>query len=283
MFGFLPKSVGVSRELMVATLVIVGPPSLECQLPARMFEFPCTISFQRCFLVTVFCLMDSRLHALNAQRAALNGAIKTTRKDLAKVAKRKPEDGHVGRVVSLSIRLAHVIWIMYSLSADPSLAVLNVLRGAGRRRRWSDSTDAELLAMAETSFLDADVAQVSALIDEENPADPRAMLIARRRLAEEKCYLWARSLNLEKGAAPSTVALLRRAKQEQDMLPAAIFAVTSKGRPSLKARRWAQKWRARWHARLGTLRVRETLPVSERRDKVRHFFANAYVSPYICW
>ena len=37
-------------------------------------------------------------------------------------------------------------------------------------------------------------------------------------------------------------------------------AVTRSGNPTHGARKWAASWRARWAVRLGTLRVRETIP-----------------------
>ena len=217
--------------------------------------------------------MVSRLHALRYQRSTLSKAIKATKRDVVRKTKHTLGDGAVSRGVRLTSRLAHVVWIMYSLTADPSLAVLNVLRGAGRTQRWSDVNDEELLNIAENSFSDADLSYVSACADTDNPQDPEAMCIAQRRLAELRLFQWVRNLNVKGGTAPSTVALLRRAKQDVNMLPDAIFDAHSTGRPGLKARNWVQKWRARWHARLGNLRGCEKMHVDDMRKKVLVFLS----------
>lgn len=174
----------------------------------------------------------------------------------------------LGRAWQLTARLAHVIWIMYSLAADPSAAVLNFLRRAGGKRRWPNVSDESLLEIAERSFLDADQSHVLALSNVERPADAQALRAAKRLLAEMRIFQWCEALNLQKGAAPSTVSLLHRAQQDYDALPAAIFALTSTGRPAVTARVWAQRWRTRWGARVGTLRVSETLSIDEMRHKV---------------
>ena len=161
---------------------------------------------------------------------------------------------------------------MYWLSADPSLAVLNVLRTAGSRPRWSGATDRELLDAAVRSLLDAELLDVAAVVDEDHPSDRVAMRIARRRLAEMRLFLWAQDLNLNRGAAPSTVALLRRAREEGDTLPAAVHSMTATGRPATHARKWAQQWRARWQVKIGVIRARENAPASEMRRKVRVLF-----------
>ena len=37
-----------------------------------------------------------------------------------------------------------------------------------------------------------------------------------------------------------------------------------------KARKWMQRWRARWAAKMGTIRLREELPLGEARDNAGH-------------
>ena len=209
------------------------------------------------------------MHVLREQCTTLSGAIKITRKALGAMSKQQKGVGTNRGALQLTSRLTRLVWIMYGLCADPSLAVLNVLRAAGRSSQWGSATDAELLEIAENIFLGADLLEVAALTDAENPKDPHALRFAQRRLAEARLYLWAKNLNVDVGAAPSTAALLRRASQEGDNLPAAVSNLNSKGRPGLRARRWAQKWRVRWRARLGTLRVSEKVPVCVMQQKAR--------------
>lgn len=223
-------------------------------------------------LLVVSCLMDDAVGALRERQRILGEAIKHATRELASrnshgLRTRCSDE----RVRHLTARSARVVWIMYSLDSDPSGAVLHFLRGSGGKFRVCDIADKPLLEIAERSFLDADLEYVTALADVAHPADAKAMRVARRQLAEWKLFEWCESLNVNKGATPSTGALLRRAQQCGDALPDAIFALSPSGSIALVARAWAQKWRRRWGARLGTLRVRETLSVDEMRSKVLQF------------
>ena len=95
--------------------------------------------------------MDSKVDALFGSLAALDIALKETKEELST---QTSVSSHARRRTNLSLtgHAARVVWIMYSLSVDPSGAVLHFLRGAGRGRRFADVTDESLLAIAENSF-----------------------------------------------------------------------------------------------------------------------------------
>ena len=85
------------------------------------------------------------------------------------------------------------------------------------------------------------------------------------RLVQE-CMLsrWARRVNVERGVAPGTRAVIR-AKGEGKGAPLRVQAV---GEPCSKAQRmWAMRWRRRWGGRVGKLRVREPLAQEEAKRK----------------
>ena len=172
------------------------------------------------------------------------------------------------RAQTLGIRSAQVIWIMFSLAADPSGAVLQFLRGSNLKRRYVGATDSSLLELAERSFLEADLEEVASLATGNCPVSAHALSLARRYLAEWELFQWCARLNESVGAAPSTVALLRRARRHPDVFPAAAFQLTRSGRPALAARKWVERWRKRWGARMGTLRLREKYSMQEMKTKV---------------
>ena len=172
------------------------------------------------------------------------------------------------RAQMLCVRAAHVVWIMFSLSADPRGAVLHFLRGGDLKRRYARATDESLLELAERSFLEADLGEIASYANERAPASALAMRLAKRLLAEWDLFKWCSSLNERVGAAPSTVAFLRRAGKHLEVLPTAAFEITRSGRPALKARKWAARWRKRWGARMGTSRAREHYSVDEIKAKV---------------
>ena len=216
----------------------------------------------------LLCAMSSRLQTLRDQLAAVSQGIKSVRHLESTQRKKQRGGSSVRQMYQLPARVARVVWILYSMCSDPSLAVLHVLRTERRRRRLSVLEDAELLRVAEASFLGAGKEAILDAADAESPSDPEALRIARRHLAEMNLYNWVKMLNVEKGVAPSTVELVRRARQEGDALPHVVFASHAWGRPSKRALKWARCFRKRWGCHLGTLRVREKMQVPEMQKKV---------------
>ena len=168
------------------------------------------------------------MEELRRRRASAADASKRVTRELATV-RRNSE-----RRSPLTRRAAHVIWILFSLLADPSAAILVFLNSAN---------DRNVLEEAERSFMSSDMADILAVCDVSNPSDVAATRIARRLHAEHQLFLWCRALNFQ-GITPSTRALLREAMKYADVLPA-------------RTRVWAQRWRARWGARLGKFGVAE--------------------------
>lgn len=249
----------------------VEPPSFQLQ----RFGHGCGVSLRLLFA------MSSRLQTLRDQLAAVSQGIKNVTQ-LENAQKKRQRDGaSVRPMYQLSARVARVVWIMYSMCADPSLAVLHVLRAERRRSRLSVLDDAELLRIAEESFLGAGNDVFLAATDLGSPSDPEALRIAQQRLAEMRLYNWVEMLNVEKGVAPSTVEVVRRARQEGDALPHVVFASHAWGRPSKRALKWARSFRLRWGCRLGTLRVREKMQIPEMVKKVTRSFSQRYYIPRV--
>ena len=162
------------------------------------------------------------MEMLRRRRASVAEASKRVTHELATVRRNSVQSSPLTR------RAAHVIWILFSLLADPSAAILVFL---------NSTHDRHVLEEAEQSFVSSDMADILAVCDVSNPSDVAAMGIARRLYAEHQLFLWCKTLNLQ-GITPSTLALLREATKYADVLPA-------------RTRVWAQRWRKRWGARLG--------------------------------
>ena len=125
--------------------------------------------------------------AVQAQR--LNGQINSLRKRLA----------------ALPLRVLHVVWLLFALGASPKDAVVVFLKPyAG-----SEHDDNALVALAEQSFLNADLQRIANLCD---GSDPKAFKLAKALLAEQALMHWCRQMNLEHKIAPSTAELLFRAQ-----------------------------------------------------------------------
>ena len=169
----------------------------------------------------------------------------------------------------MNVRVARVVWILYSLIADPSAVLLHYLRGVRGYddvREWGDEA---LLELSDRSFLEAEFHDLVAVVDEENPSDERAMRVAKRLLAEWRMFRWCEEQNVTNRIAPSTAALLSRARIDGTVFPVSAFGLNSSGRPAPAAREWARRWRERWGARIGVVQACEQLSVDEMRLKVR--------------
>ena len=215
------------------------------------------------------CAMSVSNRSLSERRAELDVAVREASADIRKQKRKDSRARNLGmRSHTFSVQLARVIWCMFSLAADPRGAVLHAVRNAKEKRRFLGATDGALLELAERSFLETDLDELMLLLDGDHPERTKALSLARRYLAEWDLFKWCTQLNENAAVAPSTLALLRRARMHVDVLPSAVFKVTSSGRPAWPARRWARRWRKRWGARVGTLRAREHHPIAELNQKV---------------
>ena len=126
---------------------------------------------------------------LAAQARSLNEEIRSLRK----------------RFAALPMRVLHVVWLLFALGASPQDAVLVILKPYAE----GGHDDNALVALAEQSFLSADLQRIASLCD---GSDPKALKLAKALLAEQALMQWCRQMNLEHKIAPSTAELLLRAQ-----------------------------------------------------------------------
>ena len=135
------------------------------------------------------CSLEKRQRMLAASSKTLSTEIARHRRKDAR-ARRTRE-----RAQTLGIRSAQVIWIMFSLAADPSGAILQYLRASNLKRRYVGTADSSLLELAERSFLEADLEEVASLATGNCPVSAHALSLARRYLAEWELFQWCARLN----------------------------------------------------------------------------------------
>ena len=214
--------------------------------------------------------MEAAAGALQLRRAGVTAELRALASELRQA--RSAADARCSgapRRWQLDVRIARVVWILYSLIADPSPVLLHYLRGV---RAYSDARewdDGALLELSDRSFLGADFAELVAIVDEENSSDARAMRTAKRLLAEWRLFRWCEAQNVTNRTAPSTAALLGQARVDSTAFPASVFKLNTSGNPASSAREWARRWRERWGARMGSVRAYEQMSIDEMRLKVR--------------
>ena len=103
----------------------------------------------------VECSKQERYRAIRASLRNVSGDLATKKRRALERAHRSDVSSH-----TLTVRAARIVWIMFSLVADPRGAVLHFLRSSETGRRFAGVSDDSLLEMAERSFLDADLEKV---------------------------------------------------------------------------------------------------------------------------
>ena len=109
-------------------------------------------------------------------------------------------------------RALHVVWLLYALGKEPKSAVLVHLRTFAESARYEDD---DLIALAEHSFLSADIDFVCKLCE---GSDERALRAAQGLLAEQCLVLWCKEMNVLHKICPSTAELVARAKVCRSLL-----------------------------------------------------------------
>jgi len=166
----------------------------------------------------------------------------------------------------LSRNVAIVIWIMFSLVANPLPAILVFLKHS-RGRKLAQLNDGRLTDLAEKSFLSARIDDLHDVCCNNPSHYARQWKYARRYISEQELFEWCQDVNMSKGIAPSTFALIEQAKLKAGM-PRCVRMGLVSGAVSPAARVWALSWRKRWRARLGVLRQGEQVSSEHARQKV---------------
>ena len=217
---------------------------------------------------------ESRVDGLRLQKACLDAALLETRQEMRRARQRQKAANKAKESAwRLPASVQHTVLIVFVLADYTKEPALQFLKASARRRRWPEKSDEDLDNLVDELFLEADVHEVAALTDEDNPSDAPAMQVAAEYLQQWRLVAWTRQLNVQKGVAPSTDALLQKAEENRDKTPAAARPSGKGTSAEARARMWARRLRLRWAGRLGRIRVREDLTVQQMREKAFRKFA----------
>ena len=209
------------------------------------------------------------LHDMNRAKLTIQDSIAETRRSL-KNAKRRAASQDARWVLSESMR--RVSLIAYVLAGYDASAAVKYLEACGRARRWPKQTHAELLHIVEDLFIGADLAEIADLTDSLNPLDSVAFKVAAKHVHESMVVEGGRKLNVERGVAPSTNLMLRRADADRMQFAEAVRPPAHGMFVSNRGGKWVQRLRARWGGRFGSIPAREGVSHDEIRAKVCNCF-----------
>ena len=249
----------VRRNLVLRQAVSFGAPRAR---PARTMEG------------------GSRLGDLRSEKRTLADALVANHADakrLRRAMKRTEEAAARAWNLNEFEDVRRVVLIIYTLADFCVLPAAVYLAGAGGRRHWPRRADADIATLIEQCFLEADLEDVAALSDIDDPRDVVSMRTAVACVEQWRSATWCRAQNERRGVAPDTAAVMVEYERARANLPADIRPNVWLGQ--VGARKRATRWRQRWGGRLGVLRPRDILPVHEMLEKAALWSPSGSWSP----
>ena len=206
------------------------------------------------------------MDALLERRAALRAALAEVGREKKSVKKAQVKDAKVWVLTPFLKSAVLIAYVLAGYAADPAARYLATV---ARKRGWPSKSEDDLKREAEEVFLAwDDMEELAALTRLENPSNPEAAKVAVRVVEEWRLAQWVLRLNEKQGVAASTALVLERREQASSRLPEGVRPPYLGTEAEARARMWARRWRLRWGARHGRIRVREDVPLEERRAKV---------------
>lgn len=225
-----------------------------CRLPLHLF-------------FTEPAAMADPTRKLDCLLAEQDGMIRRQASLKAELKKAKGLCERVRRAWLLSTFAIHVVLIAYALCEYQAPAAIKFLAITGRKRRWPERSESELLELVENLFMECEVTEFAELADLEDPKDPKAFAEAVRYSEEWKMAVFVEDQNSRLGVAPTTEALLHRWACTRAKYGTTVRPMDPGLVAEAKGRKWAHRWRVRWGARHGAIRVRDEQPLEETRTK----------------
>ena len=170
------------------------------------------------------------------------------------------------RAWELGGNLLRVVLIAHTLAdgvVDPSVVFLT---RKGREHHWPDRSEEDLADMIYTAYAHADIGDVAALIDMDNPTDAAALSTAVDHVEQWRAVVWTKAQN-RLGVAPSTAAVIDHFEERRARLSASVRPAAWGSSASATSRRRVSRWRHRWCGRIANIRVREEVPLEDMREK----------------
>lgn len=210
----------------------------------------------------------SAMDALLARKRELSAALTdNTRERKRARAQSRGAARAAARAWILPDQMRHSVLIAYTQADYEFAPATKLLAACGRQMHWPAKSEEDLVRLVEDLFLEVDEVQLAALTDLGDPSDAGAVHDAMRYVQEWRLADWTARLNVEKGVAPSTDALLRQLEAQRLVLPASARPAARGTSAEASARVWISAWRKRWGARYGRVKIREDVSVDDMRFK----------------
>ena len=208
------------------------------------------------------------MEALLGKKAALRAALAEVAAEKKKVKKAQKRAATVWVLTPFLKDVALIIYVLAGYTAEPAARYLAM---EARKRSWPDMSEDAVRREAEDVFLACDdMAQLVALTSLGDPSNPEATKVAVKVVEEWRLAQWVLRLNEQQGVAPSIAQVLERAEEAFSHLPEAVRPPFSGTVAEASARMRACRWRRSWGGRHGRIRVREDVPLEERRATAAH-------------
>ena len=207
------------------------------------------------------------MEELQRRRQRVGAELAEVGRSMKRARRRAASSGAAAsRAWELAGSLLHVVLIVHTLAdgvVDPSVVFL---KRKGREHHWADRSEEELADLVYTAYAHADIDDIVALIDMDNPTDEAALSAAVSYVEQWRVVVWTQAQN-RLGVAPSTGAVIDQFEERRASLPASVRPTPWGSSASATSRRRVSRWRRRWHGRIAKLRVREEVPVEVMREK----------------
>ena len=203
--------------------------------------------------------LESALAALKKEEAAVTSQLQA--------AKRRTAASQRQWVMPPTVRRASVAaYIAGGYAVEPAVQYLVAY---GRQRHWPDRCESELGELVHDFVIATSNDDIAELATLEELPEVGAFAPALSYAREWRTVVHARRLNEESGIAPSTAQLLAHTETFGSDIPDAARPRALGPVSAARARAWTYRLRRRWGGRLGRPRVKEAVPIEEKRDKAR--------------
>lgn len=211
-----------------------------------------------------------RVAELQAQQACVDEKLALLKKQ-AKAAKQKQKDlaKKAKKLWQLTPFMNAVALIVYVLAGYTAIPAARYLMAEAARRKWPEKSEEELRRLVEDVFLNSEETDIACLCDLARPRNAKAAKAAVRWTEEWRLAVWVEDLNLARGVAPPTDAVLERFEQQRRALPESVRPTCKGVADEARARMWASRWRRRWGGKHGRIRPKDEMTAEEKRAKAR--------------
>lgn len=198
------------------------------------------------------------------------------RKEIQNAGKRKRRAEKTAlqehRPLTAFMKIAAVLVLVFVL-ADHTVEVATAFaigKGRKRRRLLHDADDVQ--AQIELEYINMPTDKVVDLLSEPlTPQIQRLIIPASKHVVEHRLFQWVVDQNCEKGVAPSGRLLQEAMKFIPASAPGHVrqSLMDTFGSQGRSSRKWLASFRRRWGARIGKMKIRFGMDMSEVREKAR--------------